>query len=388
METFKENGNHARSSANRIASNSVNSFKNSKENKKKKDENMLKKKTVDKVLINSPWLLYTILYFALLITDAFIMQPIIEVLVSHGLKLAGPLYLGLFIVIYIILVTALTIGIAQGIAKYLDDRLLDLQVSLESISRPNVAPSVLRQEVEKDKKSRLNFSIIFVVVLMIILVSLSLLRNHLINDYEIRFDTPADWLNLILPIALGITLIFFGIYKDVLVKYITFKNQADKAARLETIQDAAYKEYGMEAIEQDDIAVKLNATLPRSADLDWVLWNFKVPEVNSSSYDIPKVVRVKVVNGNLPVSYVQIYAITDQDVIYAVTNSEGLAEITWNSDAKSLNSISVSGYQIHGQNWTDGSELTCNLQDIIRINNENLEQRQLNPGNFYSNINN
>ncbi len=373
METFKENGNHARSSANRIASNSVNSFKNSKENKKKKDENMLKKKTVDKVLINSPWLLYTILYFALLITDAFIMQPIIEVLVSHGLKLAGPLYLGLFIVIYIILVTALTIGIAQGIAKYLDDRLLDLQVSLESISRPNVAPSVLRQEVEKDKKSRLNFSIIFVVVLMIILVSLSLLRNHLINDYEIRFDTPADWLNLILPIALGITLIFFGIYKDVLVKYITFKNQADKAARLETIQDAAYKEYGMEAIEQDDIAVKLNATLPRSADLDWVLWNFKVPEVNSSSYDIPKVVRVKVVNGNLPVSYVQIYAITDQDVIYAVTNSEGLAEITWNSDAKSLNSISVSGYQIHGQNWTDGSELTCNLQDIIRINNENLE---------------
>ncbi|MCX6249733.1 MAG: hypothetical protein NTX61_03180 [Bacteroidetes bacterium] len=376
--------------AHRFTSNSLRSFANwlamlaSKQYKlaaeADKNAKYFKQKTeiMRDFLLNSPWILYTIMYFSVLLIDAFFMRPIIGVVVAHGFLLTGRLYLILFVIIYVVLVSAMTIGAAYGFAKLFDSRLRDLQVELNTFSQPGITRTVIFQQVQSDEKRDRFVGIFFTILLAILLISLSLYRDYLTNDFRILFVTPADWLNLILPITLAAALVFFGIYKDTIVRKIWFENRQKYYEKHAEINHMAYEEYSRQAMEQEIEAVKNNETTDKSADLEWIIMMHKSPSVNPNFYNRVKAVLVIISNKGTRVEGVQVTALTDDECsIYSISEKDGSAKLTWQSDCDFIKTINIGKVQVPGTRWFDGDIIRIDLSEFMLSNLNDNHQPKL-----------
>jgi hypothetical protein len=367
MKSQRYTGSSLRSLANWLAMLATERYKQAAEHEKNASYFKQKVEIIRDFLLNSPYVLYTIMYFLLLMIDAIFMEPIIGVVVSHGFMLTGKIHLLLFILIYIVLVSALTIGAAYGFAKSFDTRLRDLQVELDTFSQPGVVRSVIFQQVVDREKRNKALGIFFSIVLMVFLILLSLYRNYLTNNYGIFFNTPSDWLNLVLPLAMGAALIFFGIYKDILVRKIVFGNKYKvHSTKLDT-HFLSFKDYSRQAIEQDNEAEKINDTIERSADLKWVLLNHQETSVINNIFTRTKSISLVISNNGSNIEGIQVIGFTDDECsAHTISNKEGFAELTWQSDCNFIKDIQVGQYHIPGTRWFDG--------DTIRIDLSKLKQ--------------
>lgn len=330
-------------------------------------------------LLNSPWLLYTIMYFSLLIIDAIFMRPIIGVVVAHGFLLKGPFYLVLFVIIYVVLVSALTIGAAYGFAKMFDAKLRSLQVELDTISRPGVARTIIMGAVLADEKRDRNLGVFFTVLLVILLVSLSLYRNYLTNDFTISFITPADWLNLILPISIAAALVFFGIYKDTLVRKLYFENRRKYFEGLSTGNLLKSKQYSRQAIEQEYEARKNNEDSEMSADLKQVfIWYKDIPTSNPNYFEYEKCVTIQILNKGILIPGIQVIALTgDDSSIFKTTGDDGIAKLSWRSESDFIKSIRIGKNELPGKRWFDGQSIKIDLTEIFLLDFKDDHQPKL-----------
>lgn len=334
-------------------------------------------------LLNSPWLLFTILYFSILIVDAVFMKPIIQVVVQHGFRMQSDFSLYLFISIYILLIGGLTIGVAYGFSKYMDKKLRELQVEMDSVSRPFITKSVIEDEIQKVEYRERNLGIIFGILLSSLLISLSLYRNYIVNEFQLKFDSPDDWLNIIIPIALGVALCFFGLYKDIVVKLLWFKNKRNSYEELRDIYQANANNLTRQSVEQDNEAIKKNESIQYSADLNEVIKRYENQSISDGNYyDNVKSIEIILMAKGIPVPNVQIAALTgDSDTIFATSGTNGKAIVTWVTESDFIKNLRIGPYNVNGNRWLNGSVVSIDLEDFIythnskQNNNSYLENR-------------
>jgi hypothetical protein len=321
-------------------------------------------------LLNSPWALFTLIYFALLIIDAFIMKPIIAVVVQHGFKFTGDLMLLLFVVIYVVLVAALTIGVAYGFAKVFDQKLRGLQVELDTISSPGIARSVIEEEIRTDEQRDRMLGVVFAIILFALLITLSLYRNYIMNGFEVKFNSPDDWVNLLIPIALALALCFFGIYKDVVYRLYRLKSDMAKYESLRDGNQDRADELAKQAVEQEHEAKNNHEDIQPSADLKMLLERYEGQSiVNDTFYDEVRVVKIRLTNKNKPVEGIQVLGITGDDVtIYKTTDAAGIAIMEWTTEADFIRTLKIGSFELRGNRWQDGSTVDVELEDFVMAN--------------------
>lgn len=382
----KQNYTHVylRTIANELASKANNCFNKAKVANTKYEFYSHKVSLARNFLLNSPWVLFTILYFLILVVDAVLMEPIIQVVVQHGFKMTSTWSLYLFIGVYILLVSGLTIGVAYGFSKMLDHKLRELQIELETVSRPGVAKIVIADEILSEEQKEKSLGIVFGILLMTLLVSLSLYRNYIVNGFNLQFNSPDDWLNLILPIALGIALCFFGLYKDVVVKLLRFKA---KVKRYEEEKDEFHSKsnyLSRQALEQDSEAVKNGESIPYSAELNEAINRYKNnKQADAWYYDDKKRIQVNLIAKGLPVPNVQVTSITgDNETVFKITDNDGIAIIEWITDCDFVRNLKIGSYDVKGNKWHDGQMISIDLEDFIsghkpQLNGQNYLEKRL-----------
>lgn len=362
-----------RTIANEKAANSNNNFNKAKVAFRKKEYWKNKVDIIRNFLLNSPWVLFTILYFLILIVDAVLMKPIIQVVVEHGFKMESEFSLYLFVIIYILLVTGLTIGVAYGFSKLLDHKLRELQIELETYSRQNVAKSIIEAEVLEEEDRERKLGILFAFVLFALLISLSLYRNYIVNEFTLKFDSPDDWLNLIIPIALGIALCFFGLYKDTVVKLLRFKAKEKKYENEREVHQTKSDSLARQAIEQAIEADRNGETIPSSAELIEVKNRYtNRQQTESTFYDDNMEVKIQLMAKGLPVPNVQVTAITGDNItLFSMSDVNGIVLVKWNSTCDYLRNIRIGPYSLEGTKWVHGSLVNIDLEDLLNKNQNN-----------------
>lgn len=317
-------------------------------------------------LLNSPWQLFTIVYICLLIVDAAFMQPIVQTVVHSGFKMTGPLNDVLFMVVYILLITGLTIAVASAYSKLHDHRTRSIEIEVDLISNPGTPRSVIEERILNNEPRIMSIGLLCFGIMISLLIGLSLFRNYISNNFEIRFASPSDWLNIIIPISIGILLCYFGVYKDILIKLLKFKS---KKANYEVARDKYQKESDHNArlaIEQNEEAKRIGDNTPYSADLKAVIGRYEKKSLSNEYFEEYKYVTVNIYKGGLPISYVQIYAFTEKSdaTIYQITNSNGMCRLEWNTDSEFLSGIQVGSHLISGF-WYNGDDFTIDLDGTM-----------------------
>lgn len=350
--------------ANKIASDALNRLKHAGKANADKKYFDHKSKIMRDFLLTSPVMAFVIMYVLLLGFDAFFMYPIIALTVRHGMMLQDDMYVILFIMVYVVIVAALTLGAAHGFAKLIDKKLHDLQVELELVSSPGVSKSYISDQVHKDTSRDTFFGILFSVFLFALLICLSLYRNYITNDFHLTFNSPDDWLNILWPLIFGAALIFFGIYKDTIIRKLSFESNARQAERVEEHELKAYKDLAQQAINQEMQAKHSGDDGTPSADLKRIK---QLSEVNYEELYNVKFLQVYITVGGIPASGVQVTAYTDTDTLFSVTDYEGSALISWCSENEVINRLYAGGIELPGNGWKEGSIVKYNISEYQRV---------------------
>jgi len=352
--------------ANALAANANGIFQNAKTTFRQFNWYANKLKKTDEFLLNSPWRLFSLIYFGLLTIDGFIMKPIIALVVQHGFQLDGDIMIFVFVFIYLILVMGLTIGVAHGLARFVDAKLRDLHIELDAITTKGKARFVIEQEVRGREGGAAIIGVVFATMLIALLISLSLYRNYVVNDFMISFDSPDDWVNIILPLALGLALCFFGIYKDVLFRRLWMKSNMNSTNKELGRLKQRYLNMAKQTIEQEEEALNALETSPISADLQLVLERHNNNSISDDNFfDELHWVQVELSVNNKPIPGIQVLGITgDAETIYTMSDEGGTAMIEWTTDSDMIRTIRIGSVDLKGNRWMHGSTIKLDLAEI------------------------
>lgn len=373
MKNQNYNSRYMRTLANDLAASSNKHFKAAREAERHYQWLNDKVQKVRDFLISSPWLLFTVIYFILLFIDAWIMKPIVALIVQDGMKMSGEWTTWLFVAIYVLLVAALTIGVAYGVAKLFDGKLRELQIELAMISRPGVARSIIADEIKIDEAKDLKWGIVCGVILFSLLIGMALYRNYLVNDFQIKFNSPDDWVNLLLPIAVATALCFFGLYKDTVFRLWRFKTDRDEQKAIRDSNQQRADDIAKQAIEQEYEARKNLEEITHSAELVELIKRYETQSVISETfYDEVKTVSVQLRQKSAPVAGIQVIGFTgDDSAIYKTTDIDGIALLEWSTDSDHVRTIKIGGYGLPGTRWMDGSTVSVDVDEFILSHTQN-----------------
>lgn len=376
---------HGRTVANYLGTKANEQHKKARECERQREWYADKAQLVRDFMANSPVIMFTVIYVILVVVDAFVMRPIINVVVSHGLQMEGPLMRNVFLLIYLFLAIALTVGFGYGFGKAFDGKLRDLQVELERVTANGKARAIIEEEVLADERRDRIVGAVFGSLLLVLLLLLSAFRIYLTNNFEIKLDSPDDWFSLLLPLALGAALCFFGIYKDVLVRSLLFERNRDKFEAKRDDHVESYSKYARQAKEQDEEAIAAQEETEKSADLIKLLYRYNNQSVSDPGfYDELKEISVELMYKGQPVVGLQVAGITGDGLsINTVTNSDGKAMLLWTSDSDFLKVLRIGEKNLPGARWLNRSQVKLDMANLMGQNSmqdavERLARHRLN----------
>ena len=134
---------------------------------------------------------------------------------------------------YLFLLVGLTIASGKALVKIIDPAVRDIQVRMAMAAQPDLAYTIIEHRVLKTEKIEKVTSMIFGGLLIVLLIALSLYRNYVVNSFQMIFESPGDYVNLILPVILALALIYFAAYKEIGFQYFVVQYKEakfDKAA--------------------------------------------------------------------------------------------------------------------------------------------------------------
>lgn len=182
-----------------------------------------------KTLLDAPYQWYLWLYFILLITDAAISAPMIQLLTGEGQRLDGWFWQSVFFILYFSIIGAVTTIASEYYAVNNSQRHINFYLQIRSIAMPQTSTAALEFDFQREARRKKRTAWVMVVLLGIMLAVMCLYRIYVVNGRHWNFRL-IDTIHL-LPLGLMFLLLILGKYKGILIKKVLWQHKHSKIMR-------------------------------------------------------------------------------------------------------------------------------------------------------------
>lgn len=176
-----------------------------------------------KTLLDAPYQWYLWLYLVLLIADAAISAPMIQLLTGEGQRLDGLFWQGVFFILYFSIIGAVTTIASEYFAINNSQRHINFYLQVRSIAMPQASAAVLEFDFQREARRKRRTAWVMVVLLSVMLAVMCLFRIFVVNGRHWNFRL-IDTIHL-LPLGLMFLLLILGKYKGILIKKVLWQRK-------------------------------------------------------------------------------------------------------------------------------------------------------------------
>lgn len=316
-----------------------------------------------------PVILFTIIYIILLIVDTLLSSNLIRPIASEILGSNTPFSFFVASIMYATVILVLTLGASENFYKAAEKN-IKLWIELEQLQYPDKPLPIIEDDVRSSVQGSFWKGVAWTIVLFTLTLSLALYRNYIVNDHQLFvFNSPDDWIVLILPSFIATALIYFGQFKSHWQKSFEFTRKMKTTdSKRKSLKAKSYLE-GHKAEELNTQAENRNENSRMSQELRICLDRLASRAFTnddyfdtSTLYELP----VVVVRQGIATPNCSVQATTaDGKVLYYVTNNEGLAMIQWRSEYGYLQAIRIHNTPVFGDRFEANESITIDLDDLL-----------------------
>lgn len=315
-----------------------------------------------------PVWLFSALYILILLVDTLLSSNLIRPIASEILGNNSQLGFIVAATLYAIVILVLTLAASENFYKG-SEKYIKLAVELETLQYPDKPLPIIEDEIRQAVKNDRFHGILWAISLFLLTLSLALYRNYIVNDYQLFvFDSPDDWIILILPLLIAVALIYFGQYKGVLQKLWEFsRKQRQKDNQRKTLREDSYRE-GHKAEELTNQASNRNENSSISKELQICLDRIKNKAfTHDDFFDMAQTFKIdiRLLRNGVPEMNCPVHATTvNGRILYLVTDDKGWTTASWRSEYNYLQTINIRGKMVPGNKFEAGEMVTIDLDDL------------------------
>jgi hypothetical protein len=271
--------------------------------------------------------------------------------------------LPVFIGLYIVLAMAFAFIISKGFLKKISRSAREMDLEFAILASPSKAYSQVKHDVERQSSRRFFLGIIFFIGFIGIVFILTLVRNYYNTSHPFvtKISSPSDWISIILPEVTAIIMLLASIYKEVLIKFISY---SFKARIHHNAADSFFEnshKLGLEAIEYEQEAKNMYEAIPISKELAEVIARYSNESILTTRQET---LLLNVQRGGQPVANCQVQGVTsNDDRIYSVTDKQGHTSLTW-TVGQYLKKILIGRLPLEGVRFQSGQIITVDLDSL------------------------
>lgn len=312
---------------------------------------------------------YMILYAGGIIADTYISGRLIAPFAESFLQSTSAWSYLIVACIYASIIYIITTAACKNYYQN-EPQNIALQTDLLQVGSPatprNVFESLVMQEAEGSRKRGIRWAALLISLVLL----LGLFRNYIIHRHQGWFiiNSPDDILATFFPLVLTVGVLYTGRYKHQYFQLRGFSKHHKKwKTREEKLKHKTLDE-GRKFLAYEAKADA--AGEPKSTDKESKICKERMEHLDVTSERFFSNVRnrqvcLKFVLRGKPVPNIPVQACTEEDeVLYGVSNEEGICWIKWRSATSLLRYIKVYGKFVPGKRFMSNQLITMDLIDV------------------------